>query len=352
MKTINISDLVRQHIKSISAYSSARAEYKGKDAIFLDANENSLGSVTASIHNRYPDPLQMEVKHLLADLEGVSTDQIFIGNGSDECIDVLIRCFCEPKEEKILIFPPVFSMYEHVAHVQNIAIEEILLLPDFQLDMNALLERIKSDKSIKLIFICSPNNPTGNLIHEASIKMLLQQFDGLVVVDEAYHDFSDAKSWISELNQYQNLVVIKTFSKAWGMADARIGMLYANEQIIAYMNTIKMPYNVNQHSQNLAKEALQNIEKKHEYVSTLNQGRAYLIEALKQISYIQKVYPTDANFILIKVDDANALYTYLVEHHIVVRNRDKAPLLKGCLRISVGTPSENEKLIAVLKQYQ
>jgi len=352
MKNINIENIVCPHIKKMSAYSSARAEYKGKDAIFLDANENSLGSVTKTLHNRYPDPLQMKVKTKLAEIEAVNTEQIFLGNGSDECIDVLIRCFCEPQKDKIIVCPPVFSMYEHAANIQNVGIKEILLLPEtFQLDINAILNQIANDKHIKIIFICSPNNPTGNLIKKEDIEIILNQFDGLVVVDEAYQDFATNTSWVSELNQYKNLVVIKTFSKVWGMADARIGMLYADEQIIAYMNTIKMPYNVNQYSQNLAVEALQNIQQKNKYVKELIVGKNYLEQELKTINYIQKVYPTDANFILIKIKDANALYNYLVENHIVVRNRDKAPLLKGCLRISVGTRQENEQLITILNKY-
>jgi histidinol-phosphate aminotransferase len=353
MSNINIDNIVCAHIKKMSAYSSARSEYKGKNAIFLDANENSLGSVTQTIHNRYPDPLQMNVKTMLAEIEAVPVEQIFLGNGSDECIDVLIRCFCDPQQQdKIMVCPPVFSMYEHAANIQNIGIEEVLLHPEtFQLDLNAILNKIESDKRLKIIFICSPNNPTGNLINPKDIETILDKFDGLVAVDEAYQDFADNISWTAQLKHYENLVVIKTFSKVWGMADARIGMLYASEKIIGYMNVIKMPYNVNQHSQHLAMEALQNIAQKEAYAKTLIAGKNYLYVELQTISYIQKVYPSDANFIVIKTADANALYSYLIDNHIVVRNRDKAPLMKGCLRISVGTQEENERLVEVLREY-
>lgn len=353
MKKINIDNIVNTHVKKMSAYSSARAEYKGKNAIFLDANENSIGSVTKTIHNRYPDPLQIKVKEELAKLESVTIEQIFLGNGSDECIDVLIRCFCESGNDNIMTFPPVFSMYEHAAHIQNIGVEEVLLLPEtFQLDMDTILSEIKTNQQLKIIFICSPNNPTGNLINKEDIETILNSFDGLVVVDEAYQDFANNKSWVSRINEFENLVVIKTFSKVWGMADARIGMLFANKSIIDYMNIIKMPYNVNQNSQNLALEALQNLAQKNNFVVKLNEGKKYLLKELKQISYIQKVYPSDANFIVIKIDDANYLYHYLTNQHIIVRNRDKAPLMKGCLRISIGTQKENELLIEQLKNYK
>jgi histidinol-phosphate aminotransferase len=352
MKKINTDNIVNTHVKKMSAYSSARAEYKGKSAIFLDANENSIGSVTQTIHNRYPDPLQIKVKEELAKIELISIEQIFLGNGSDECIDVLIRCFCESGNDSIMTFPPVFSMYEHAAHIQNIGVEEILLLPEtFQLDMENILLKIESEKNLKIIFICSPNNPTGNLINKEDIETILNKFDGLVVVDEAYQDFSGNTSWVSKINEFENLVVIKTFSKVWGMADARIGMLFSNKSIIDYMNIIKMPYNVNQNSQNLALEALQNIAQKNNFVVKLNEGKEYLLEELNQISYIQKVYPSDANFLVIKTADANHLYNYLTNNHIIVRNRDKAPLMKGCLRISIGTKAENEQLINILKKY-
>lgn len=353
MKKINIHTLVRPHILAMKPYSSARSEYEGNDGVFLDANENSLGSVCEELHNRYPDPLQIQVKQKLAQQENVNTNQIFIGNGSDECIDVLVRAFCEPKEDAVIVCPPVFSMYEHSAHAQNVKVTEVLLLENsFQLNVEEILNQIKINDKVKIIFICSPNNPTGNLIALNDIESILHAFDGLVVVDEAYQDFSCNESWTNRLNEFQNLVVIKTFSKAYGMADARIGMLYANEEIVHYMNVIKLPYNINQHTQLLALEALNKLEIKENFVQELNQGRKYLEDELAQISFIQKIYPSDANYILFKVEDANHLYRYLIQHKIIVRNRTNAPLLTGCLRVSVGTKNENEKFIEVLKNYQ
>lgn len=352
MKKNNIKNLVRQHIVAMKPYSSARAEYTGDDAVFLDANENPIGSVTQELHNRYPDPLQVALKERLAIQENLTAQQIFIGNGSDECIDVLIRAFCEPKEDAILVCPPVFSMYEHAAHSQNVSVIEVLLKNNFQLQVDEILHAILQENlHTKIIFICSPNNPTGNLINEEDIIFLLNNFVGLVVIDEAYQDFAQNESWTKQLSVYQNLVVIKTFSKAYGMADARLGMLFAHEEIIHYMNTIKLPYNVNKHSQLLAQEAIENQHKKNEFVSYLIIGRNYLESELSKIPYIHQIFPSDANYILFKVDDANALYLYLIQHKIVVRNRDNSPLLKGCLRVSVGTKEENNRFIEVLKKY-
>ena len=348
--SIEIDNLVRTHILNMKPYSSARNEYVGNDGIFLDANENPFGSVCTEIHNRYPDPMQEEMKIKLAKLENVSTNQLFIGNGSDECIDVFVRVFCEPQKEKILICPPVFSMYEHVAHIQNIEVVNVLLKDDFQLDVDGILNAIKNH-TIKIIFICSPNNPTGNLINENDIEIILKNFDGLVLIDEAYQDFSNNVSWINRLQEFKNLVVIKTRSKAYGMADVRIGMLYAHAEIIQYLNTIKMPYNVNAHSQRLAAEALDKMELKNKFVDELIQGRRYLETALKEIKCVENVYPSDANYILIKVADANKMYQHLIQHKLIVRNRDNAPMLKGCLRVSVGTKQENEQFIDALKRY-
>lgn len=350
---IEINKLIRPHILAMKPYSSARSEYEGNDGIFLDANENSIGSVTKELHNRYPDPLQMQVKEKLSVIEKLDTNQIFIGNGSDECIDVLIRAFCEPKEDSILVCPPVFSMYEHSAHTQNVKVMEVLLIENsFELNVEKMLKQVQHDKGVKIIFICSPNNPTGNLINQNDIETILHNFDGIVVVDEAYQDFSGNESWTKRLNEFQNLVVIKTFSKAYGMADARIGMLFAQQEIIHYMNTIKLPYNVNQYTQQLALEALDKLELKHSFVKQLIDGRNYLKTEMSKISCIHKIFKSDANYILFRVDDANNLYQYLIQNKIIVRNRNSAPLLKGCLRVSVGTKAENEKLIEVLKNYK
>lgn len=352
MKAINIKNLVCPHILNMQAYSSARMEYEGKEGIFLDANENSLGSVTDELHNRYPDPLQTDLKAELAKAQQLKPEQIFLGNGSDECINVLIQCFCIPGKDKVIILPPSFSMYEHASRVMNIGLIEVMLKQEtFQLNVEEILKQSK-DSSVKIIFICSPNNPTGNLMHAGDIEIILNNFDGLVVIDEAYQDFAENKSWVNRLDEFENLVVINTFSKAWGMADARLGMLYANEEIINYMNTIKMPYNVTQHTINLALEALGKTAKKRLYIDELLNGRHWLENQLKEVDYIQKVYASDTNFILFKVEDANELYRYLLSKKVIVRNRDKAPLLKGCLRVSVGTAGENTKFIEAIKEYK
>ena len=350
MQKIEINKLIRPHILKMKPYSSARAEYTGDDGIFLDANENPIGSVCEELHNRYPDPLQLKVKEKLAHQENLNINQIFLGNGSDECIDVLIRAFCEPKDDKIIVCPPVFSMYEHSAHSQNVEVVEVLLKEEtFQLDVSVMLSL---SKQVKIIFICSPNNPTGNLMHEKDIENILTNFDGLVLIDEAYQDFSANESWTNRLSEFKNLVVIKTFSKAFGMADTRLGMLYANEEIIHYLNTIKLPYNISEYTQELALRALNNIEQKNKFVDELINGRKFLENELSQISFVKTIYKSDANYILIKVEDANDLYKYLIRNKIIVRNRNSAPLLKGCLRVSVGTQIENERFIEIFKKYK
>jgi histidinol-phosphate aminotransferase len=351
MKNIDIKNLVCPHVLSMQAYSSARMEYEGKEGVFLDANENSLGSVTDEVHNRYPDPLQSDLKNEIAALENIAANQIFLGNGSDECINVLIQCFCVSGKDKVVILPPTFSMYEHAAHVMNIGITEVFLKEEtFQLNVDEILTQSK-DNGVKIIFMCSPNNPTGNLMNEQAIETVLNSFNGLVVIDEAYQDFAGNKSWVTRLNEFENLVVINTFSKAWGMADARLGMLFANKEIIQYLNIIKMPYNVTQHTINLALEALNKVDVKNQFINELLSGRKWLENQMKEIKFIYKIYPSDANFILFKVEDANALYKYLLSKKVIVRNRDKAPLLKGCLRVSVGTAAENSKFIEALKEY-
>lgn len=352
MKKINIKNLVCPHILDMKAYSSARMEYKGKEGAFLDANENSFGSVTDELHNRYPDPLQSDLKAELARNEQLNTDQIFLGNGSDECINVLIQSFCRSGKDKVMILPPSFSMYEHASNVMNIELVQVLLREEsFQLNIDEMLLQMEKNSDLKIIFICSPNNPTGNLIDEKDIEKILNAFNGLVVIDEAYQDFTAKKSWVSRIHAYNNLVVIKTFSKAFGMADTRVGMLFADAEIIHYMNTIKMPYNISQHSIDLAKEALGKSEIKQKFVDDLIKGRKWLEYKMKEIQLVQNIYPSDANFILFKVNDADAVYNYLLSKQVIIRNRDKAPLLKGCLRVSVGTPHENEIFIEALKSY-
>ncbi|MCB9033199.1 MAG: histidinol-phosphate transaminase [Chitinophagales bacterium] len=353
MKKINLNNIIRNHILQMQAYSAARLEFDGSNAIFIDANENPFGSVSDYSCNRYPDPLQTDIKNALAILEDISPKQIFIGNGSDECIDLLIRAYCEPKQDAILYFPPVFSMYQHCADVHHIHKQEILLLEgSYQLDIDKILNRISNDDSIKIIFICNPNNPTGNLIHTDDILSILDAFNGLVVIDEAYIDFSDATSFVSHLHQFNNLVVLKTFSKSWGMASIRLGYLMADEQIIQALNTIKMPYNIGQHTQETVLNALQHHQTKTDYINEIIEQKNILLEALKQFSFIEKIYPTAANYVLIKVDDANKLYQHLIKDNIVVRNRSKLPLCENSLRITFGTANENQQLLTSLKNYQ
>lgn len=368
MKKININNLVCPHVLNMKAYSSARMEYDGKEGVFLDANENSLGSVTSEIHNRYPDPLQSDLKNEIANVYNVLPNQLFLGNGSDECINVLIQAFCRSGLDKIVQFSPTFSMYEHAAKVMNIEVLDVLLNEsDFQINTNELFSTLgKSTNTsslkdenkneikqgvVKIIFICSPNNPTGNLINKNDIEFILTNFDGLVVIDEAYQDFSGNESWLNRLHEFQNLVVINTFSKSFGMADARLGMLFANSEIIHFMNTIKMPYNITQHTIQLGLEAIRNLSKKQAFIIELLKEKRYLNTELNKISTVKKVYHSDTNFILFKVDDANAVYKYLLANQVIIRNRNSAPLLKGCLRVSVGTQQENEKFIEVLKNY-
>ena len=353
MKNLEINKLVRPHIPGMKPYSSARLEYEGKDGIFLDANENALGSVTKELHNRYPDPLQVAIKEKLSKIEHVNTDQIFLGNGSDECIDLLIRAFCEPGKESILVCPPVFGMYEHAAHSQNVKMEAVLLTEEnFQLNVEEIKRVIQAKgKDLKIIFICSPNNPTGNLMHTKDIEAVLNSFGGIVLIDEAYQDFSGNETWTKRLPEFQNLVVIKTFSKAWGMADARLGMLYADAEIIHYLNTIKLPYNVNQYTQQLALDALEHLSIKEQFVNELNASRVFLESELDKDPAVLKRYPSDANFILFKVNDADKLYRYMLEHRVILRNRNKAPLCSGCLRVTVGTKEENQIFLETLREY-
>lgn len=347
----NIKNVVRPHILNLAPYSSARDEYSGKEGIFLDANENPIGSVTPENWNRYPDPYQWAIKEKIAPLKGCRPAQIFLGNGSDEPIDLIIRLTCEPKQDNIIILPPTYGMYEVSAAVNNVSIQKIDLTPDFQLDVDAILEAINS--RTKLIFICSPNNPTGNLIQRESILQIIENFQqGIVVIDEAYNDFSDEPSFIPSLDEYPNVMVLQTFSKAWGLAALRLGMAFGQESLIQLLNKIKYPYNINGLTQRLL---LENIDKTSfviDSVATLNQNRQVLIEALSQLPIVEHIYPSDANFLLVRFTAAKAIFDYLIENKTIVRDRSKVVLCDNCLRISVGTTEENEVLIKYLQQYQ
>ena len=341
---MDLQKLVRQNIISLKPYSSARDEFSGEAGVFLDANENPFGDL-----NRYPDPHQQTLKDKLKDIKKLTSKQVFIGNGSDEVIDLLIRIFCNPSVDKIIVCPPTYGMYEVAANINDVMVLSVPLTQDFQLDTEALQQVISQSEpnTLKLIFLCTPNNPTGNSID--NIEWVLANFNGIVVVDEAYIDFSERTSFIEKLALYPNLVVVQTFSKAWGLAAARIGIAYASETIIALMQKVKPPYNVSSLNQEAALKALDNEHVIAYQKAHILEQRTYLETSLSQLPIVKKVFPSDANFILIEVDDADKLYEHLVIKNIVVRNRNT--IIKNCLRITIGTIVENQYLIEVLKRY-
>ncbi|MBD2755233.1 histidinol-phosphate transaminase [Spirosoma validum] len=345
-----LNNLLRPHILSLTPYSSARDEYTGKVGVFLDANENPLGSTTnAGDYNRYPDPHQLAIKQKLAPIKGVRTEQIFLGNGSDEPIDLLVRATCTPGKDNILIMPPTYGMYEVSAAVNDVEIIKVPLTPDFQVDVDAVLAAIT--EQTKLIWLCSPNNPSGNLLHTDAIRTILEAADhSLVIVDEAYIDFADTPSWTTELDNYPNLVVLQTFSKAWGLAALRLGMCFASEELIQILNKIKPPYNISAPTQMLALEALTHEAEKDEMVTKILADRQKLAQNLRSLPSVQVVHPSDANFLLVQFDDAKNVFEHLIERQVIVRDRSKVKLCDGCLRISVGTEPENERLLDVLRQ--
>jgi len=345
--------LIRENVKKLTPYSSARDDFKGEAKIFLDANENSLGSPLTKClpagqagYNRYPDPHQLKVKEKLSEIKKVPVSNIFLGNGSDECIDILQRAFCEPAVDNIIICPPTYGMYEVCANVNNVHTKKAKLTPEFQLDLEAIESAI--DANTKMIFLCSPNNPTANSLYHEDIEAILNNYFGLVVIDEAYINFSRQRSFSIQLNEYPNLVVMQTLSKAWGLAALRVGITFASEEIIGIMNKIKPPYNIGQASQELALQALDEVEQVNEMIREIIKEREVLASALVNLSSVKKVYPTDANFLLVKVDDAVAVYKKLLTVGIVVRDRSKVELCEGCLRITVGTKEENQTLLSTL----
>jgi len=343
----SILDLVRGNIKSLKPYLSARDEYKDiaiNDMIFLDANENPFENGV----NRYPDPQQLTVKKVLATIKNVNKKNILLGNGSDEILDLLFRAFCEPNKDNIITLPPTYGMYSVLASLNAIEDRKVLLSSDFQPQIQQILATV--DDNSKILFVCSPNNPSGNSFSEEAIETLLKKFQGLVVIDEAYIDFSKQESWLKKLNEYPNLVITQTLSKAYGMAGIRLGICYASEEIIQILNNIKPPYNINELTQQKALERLQDKEGVAQEIETILFERNQLAIALRSISFIEKIYESDANFILIKVDDANKRYNELIEKGIVIRNRTSQPLCENTLRLTVGTKEENEKLIKVLKE--
>ncbi|HTL81226.1 MAG TPA: histidinol-phosphate transaminase [Bacteroidia bacterium] len=344
----DINNLLRENIKKLVPYSSARDEFKGSAEIFLDANENSYGSPLEQNFNRYPDPMQMEVKKKISGIKGLLPESIFLGNGSDEVIDLLFRAFCNPGIDNVIICPPTYGMYEVSANINDVYAKKIPLTEDFQLDIEAISEVV--DERTKIIFLCSPNNPTGNSLNREDVEMILNNFEGIVVIDEAYINYSRQKSFIAELTEYPNLLVMQTLSKAWGLAGLRIGMAFASPEIIAVLSKIKPPYNVSEATQRLAIEALGNIEKVNAWIKETVSEREKLVRELGQLECVKKIYPSDANFLLVKVDDPKKRYDQLMNSGIIVRDRSKVTLCEGCLRITVGTPEENVRLIEEMRR--
>ena len=349
-KPFDLKNLVRSNIRTLKPYSSARHEFGGAAEVYLDANENAFGSPIDVQLNRYPDPLQNEVKRQIAAIKGIPPEQIFIGNGSDEAIDLLFRIFCEPGRDTCIICPPTYGMYQVSADINDIVVKEMPLTQDFQLDVTAI--KTAFNEQAKLLFICSPNNPTGNAMSREEILELAASFTGIVVVDEAYIDFSSQESLATEINKYQNLVVLQTFSKAWGMAAARVGLAFANKKIISLFNRVKPPYNVSQLSQTAVLGAMLNRDQVTAWTDEALKERQRLSQTFTELDLVETVYPSDANFLLIKMANADAVYDYLVEQKIIVRNRSNVILCEGCLRITVGTPDENDRLISALKAFE
>lgn len=344
--SFNLDSLVRDNVKVLKPYSSARDEFEDfdtADMVFLDANENPFNNGV----NRYPDPQQASVKSVLAKQHRVNTNQLLLGNGSDEVLDLLFRAFCEPKVDNVITLPPTYGMYGVLANINAVENREILLSNDFQPQIEKIFKAI--DDNTKIIFLCSPNNPTGNSFSVESVTALLEHFNGLIVIDEAYIDFSEKESWLRKLEQYPNLIVTQTLSKAYGLAGIRLGICYASTEIISVLNKIKPPYNVNELSQKRALERLDNTIAIESEINSIIEQRSALLKVLLDVKYVEKIYPTEANFILIKVDDANKRYDDLIARGIVIRNRTTQPLCENCLRLTIGTKEENKKLMDALK---
>lgn len=347
---ININNLIRDNIRAIKPYSSARDDFKDvstNDMVFLDANENPFENGV----NRYPDPLQKNLKKIVSKIKKIGEESIFIGNGSDEVLDLIVRAFCEPNKDNIITLPPTYGMYGVIAEINAIENRKVLLNNDFQPEVKNILEQI--DSNTKILFLCSPNNPTGNSFEASIVEELVQNFEGLVIIDEAYIDFSNEQSWLSRLEMFPNLIIVQTLSKAYALAGIRIGLCYASKEIITVLNSIKPPYNVNELSQQKAISRLHQIEGVENEISELISERKRLKKELESgVSFIEKIYPSDSNFLLIKVDDATTRYNQLIAYGIVVRNRSLEPLCNNCLRISVGVSEENQRLIIALKALQ
>jgi histidinol-phosphate aminotransferase len=344
-----LDKLVRPNIKTLKPYSSAKDEYTGDAKILLDANENSLGSPLTKWYNRYPDPYQQKLKEKLAFVKQISANQIFIGNGSDECIDILFRTFCEPGKDNIIICPPTYPMYEVSANINDITVQNAPLLADYQLNV-AHIEQLVNERT-KIIWICSPNNPTGNSLDRIDIETILNHFEGIVVIDEAYINFSKQKSFVQSLIDYPNLVVLQTLSKAWGLAGLRLGMCFASPQVIGYMNKVKAPYNINIVTQELALQALEEVGQVNDMIKLLVDMRIALADVIASMPHVIQVFPSDTNFILVKIPHARKLYEFLMTRGIIVRDRSALALCDDSLRITVGTEQENTLLVDTMYEW-
>ncbi|GAA4324131.1 histidinol-phosphate transaminase [Pontixanthobacter gangjinensis] len=348
MKEFDISKIVRSNVAVLEPYSSARDEFKtqGEEMVFLDANENPNDNGL----NRYPDPQQSRVKEKLSEIRNIDSRNILLGNGSDEVLDLIFRAFCEPGKDNVITLPPTYGMYKVLAGINNIENREVYLNHEFEPDATAILNMV--DEHTKIIFLCSPNNPSGNSFDADTVCTILDNFDGLVVIDEAYIDFSEQDSWLEKLDYFPNLILTQTFSKAFGMAGIRLGILFASEEIIAVLNKIKPPYNVNQLTQDQAIKTLSDVKNIKSQISEILEERLRLSKALLEVNFVSKVYKSDANFLLIEVDDANLRYEELLKKGIVIRNRSSQPLCENCLRITIGTKEENKRLIRAIKELE
>ena len=346
--SFDLHSLLRPHIAKLQPYTSARDEYTGKEGVFLDANENPFGSITEQDFNRYPDPYQSALKEEIAKIKEVRPSQIFLGNGSDEAIDLLYRAFCNPGKDNVILLPPTYGMYEVSANINDVEIRKVALTPDFQLQPDKILAA--ADANSKILFICSPNNPSANKAKREDILFLLKNFKGLVVVDEAYIDFSDEASFTTELNRFPNLLVMQTFSKAWGLASLRLGMGFASEELIRILNKIKPPYNISGLTQETVLAAIKDKAKVDRMIQDILAEREFLKGELEKLPFVQKIHPSHANFLLVQIPNANQVYDDLIEEKVIVRNRAKVLLCADCLRITVGTREENEALLKALSK--
>lgn len=342
--------LLRPHLLNLVPYSSARDDYKGTEGVFLDANENPFGSITEENWNRYPDPYQKALKKRIAEIKDVAAERIFLGNGSDEPIDLLFRAFCEPGKDNVIVLPPTYGMYQVSADINGVEAKNVPLTADFDLNLEAVLNAV--DPNTKMVFVCSPNNPTGNDLSLDRIEALLTKFSGLVMVDEAYIDFADRPSFTQKLEQYPNLVVLQTFSKAWGLASLRLGMAFASEELLKILNAIKAPYNLSGLTQQTVLGALDSVEKKNRMVNEVLANRKELINTLGTFKIVRKIYPSDANFLLVQIENAAMVYRQLIEKQVIVRDRSRVLLCEDGLRITVGTSAENEAFIQALREIE